>query len=371
MNIDQVHPTIQNINSIVNYKKVGEKINELLVNKGFNPKSLDQVSTDAIIENAKTFRGDAVSLGSGLIQTNVVTPIVGLTRTGGVFIGAGANYKDDQDGNVVFNGVGLNLTFQRFPYDSITQNEVSEFFSLSLNLEVERADIKGAEDVLARTPDMNSAIAIFEQLLQNEKLRLSDVKAAAGITGNASVPNIDQTTPLAQGQITASMVQMLGNLGELETLKGTGLGYFMNQRGYSRLLREQSTTGAFINAPRDSVGHFEKAYNNGARPTSGFVGNFDGIPVYITSGILNTYSVNATTKAVTAQTGGTNTVVTLGLLDTLGIASGKREFETISVFDPSNDRTSYLEGTVMIGARTRMAAGVLIPAGWNVASIPA
>jgi len=370
MNLDNTQSVDNTVNN-VDYKQVGAKLNEFLVIKGKAPMNLKTVSNDEVIENSKSFSGADVANGSGLIQTSVISPLVGLTRRGGVFIESGANFVDNASFDVTFGGVSLNGSYLRFAYSVTTANEISSFTSLTLNLLRERAEIVGAEDVLARNPNASQAISIFEQLLENEKLRIADVKAAAAITGNASVANIDQTTPLTQGQISGTMATMSGNIGGLETIANIGHAYYMNQQGFNKFLREQSTTGAFINSNGFSQGFFEPAYVNGKRATIGLVGYFNGFPVYLNGGILNTYAVNATTKAITAQTGGTSTAVLFGLPNTLGIGRGDRKYDTINIFDSSNDRASYYEGSVTVGAVTRMAAGVIIPAAWNLATIAA
>jgi hypothetical protein len=263
----------------------------------------------------------------------------------------------------------LNGGYSQIACGTSTANEISTFSNVDLTLLRERAEIEGCEDVLARTPDANQALSVFEQMLEVEKLRLSDVKSAAAITSNSSVADIDQTTPLTQGQITGTMLQMIGNISGFEATVGQGPAFYMNSQGFSKFLREQTTTGQFINSTGFNTGMFEQAYVNGRKTTVGLQGYFQGFPVYVTPSILNTYTVNATTKAITAQTGGTSSAVLFGITGTLGLARIKREYDKIVVFSPENDRSAYLEGEITIGAWTYMAAGVIIPAAWNRASI--
>lgn len=368
MNLDN-NVSSPSVISNVNYKELGATLNHFMVTKGHKPFDLKQISNDAILENEKAFTGADAATGQGLIDTRVVSPIVGLMQKGGVFIESGVNFRDNAEYNVRFNGVRLNGGYAQIACGTDTENEISTFTNTELTLLRERAEIAGCEDVLARTPDSNQALAIFEQMLEVEKLRLADVKAAVAITSNASVADIDQTTPLTQGQITGTMLQMIGNISGFEATVGNGPAFYMNSQGFSKFLREQTTTGQFINSTGFNTGMFEQSYQNGRRTTVGLQGYFQGFPVYVTPSILNTYAVNATTKAITAQTGGTSTAVLFGITGTLGIARIGREYDKVVVFSPENDRQSYYEGEVTVGAWTYMASGVIIPAAWNRAAI--
>lgn len=367
MNLDN-NVTTSYANNSLDYKEVGAKINQFLVSKGKTPFNLKQISNDAILENQKSFTGAAAATGQGLIETRVSTPLVAVTQRGGVFIESGINYKPESGHNVTFNGFQLNGTYAQIACGTDTANEISTFSTGTATLLRERAEIAGCEDVLARTPDANSAISIFEQALEEEKLRLSDLKSAVAVTSNASVAAINLSTAPTYGPITWSMLQMIANISGYDANIGAGHAFYVNQQGFSKLLKEQDQAGNYQNSPQFSRAYFEKAYGNGRRPSVGLVGYFDGFPVYLTNGILNTYTDNAS-NVITAQTGGTKTAVLFGITGTLGLARGMRQYDSITVFDSSNDRQSYLEGEVTIGSWTYMASVVIIPAFWNYATI--
>jgi len=324
------------------------------------------------IENMKSFTGAAAATGSGLIETRVDTPITFVGRKGGVFIEAGVDYKTNQSYNVTVNSFSLSGTYAQIACGTATENELSLFATSTATLLRERAEIQGCEDLLARTPDRTQLLASFENALENEKLVLADRKAAAAVTSNASVTAIASASltalELAQGPITASMNAMIGNIGGLYTEPGEGHVFMMNNSVFSRLLRESDTTGNLINSPMFSRGQFQPDYPNGRRPSVGLVGYFAGYPVYLTNGILSTYTVNGS-QAITAQTGGTNSAVLFGLPYTLGLYRGVAEYDTITVFNAQNDRQSYYEGEVTVGASTYMTAVLKAPAAWNYRAV--
>jgi hypothetical protein len=352
-----------NNNPKTDYRQVGAVLNEFLTHKKLKPINLTEINPE-VIENKKTFSGAAAATGAGLIETRVATPITFLSQRGGVFIESGINFKDNAAFNVTFNGVRTDGSFTLVACGTATTNEISTFSNGTATLLRETAFIEGCEDVLARTPDANSTIAVFEELLENEKLILADNKVAASITSNAGVAAINPTGLSTIGEITDGMLAMIGNLGGFYTNTGNGLAFYLNRQGFSRMLREQTNTGAFISGRPFGQGYFERAFVNGRAPTHGLVGYFDGYPVFLTPGILNTYTANAT-GVITAQTGGTNTAVILAETGVLGLARAGREFDDLVVFDTKNDRQAALEGEVTILATTYMAAVTIIPAGAN------
>jgi len=338
-------------------------INKFLVTNNQAPIDFAPIIGQSI-DNLKTFSGAGAATGQGLIETRVDTPITFVGTQGGVFIEAGVDYKTNQNHNVTVNSFSLNGTYSQIACGTATDNEISTFATGTATLLRERAEIQGCEDVIARTPDRTQLIASFENALENEKLVLADRKAAAAVTSNASVAAINTTGLATYGPITDAMLAMIGNLGGLYSQPGTGHVFLMNNTVFSKMLREQTADGAFQNATVFSAGHFQADYPNGRRPTVGLVGYFAGFPVYLTNGILSTYTVNAS-NVIQAQTGGTNSAVLFGLPYTLGLYRGAAEFDTITVFNPQNDRQSYLEGEITVGAATYMAAVLKAPAAWN------
>lgn len=311
------------------------------------------------IHNLKTFTGATTATGQGLIETRVSTPITFVGNRGGVLIEAGVDYKPNSNYNVTFNSFQLNGSYQQIACGTDTANEISTFAANTATLLRERAEIQGCEDVIARTPDRSQLLLSFELALENEKLLLADRKAVAAVTTNPSVAAIDPATLQTYGPIADAMLSMQANLAGMYSEPGTGHIYVMNQTVLSKLLREQDSSGKFQNGS-----YFERSYENGRRPSSGLVGYFDGFPVYVTNGVLSTYTTNAS-GVITAQTGGNKSAVLFGLPFTLGIARGPAEYDMIQVFTPQNDRQSYYEGEVTIGAATYMAAVVKSPAAWN------
>lgn len=362
-NVEEIQPTQLSTNVSGRASKWVNTINKYLVTNNQSPIDFAPIIGQSI-ENMKTFSGGSAALGSGLIETRVNTPITFVGQKGGVFVEAGVDYKTNQGHNVTVNSFSLNGTYSQIACGTATDNEISTFASGTATLLRERAEIQGCEDVLARTPDRTQLIAAFENALENEKLVLADRKAAAAITSNASVSAISTSGLATYGAITDAMLAMIGNIGGLYTEPGSGHVFMMNNTVFSKMLREQTADGAFQNATMFSTGHFQSDYPNGRRPTTGLVGYFAGYPVYLTNGILSTYAVNGS-NVVTAQTGGTNSAVLFGLPYTLGLYRGLAEFDTITVFNAQNDRQSYLEGEVTVGAATYMAAVLKAPAAWN------
>ena len=320
------------------------------------------------IDNLKTFTGAGAATGQGLIETRVDTPITYVGNLGGVFIEAGVDYKANQNYNVTVNSFSLNGSYSQIACGTDTDNEISTFATGTATLLRERAEIQGCEDVIARTPDRTQLIASFENALENEKLVLADQKAAAAVTSSASVAAIPTAGLSTDAPITDAMLAMIGNIGDLYSQPGTGHVFIMNNTVFSKMLREADTTGGLINSPMFARGQFQADYPNGRRPTVGLVGYFAGYPVYLSNGILSTYTVDAS-QAITAQTGGTNSAVLFGLPYTLGLYRGLAEMDTITIFNPQNDRQSYLEGEVTVGAATYMAAVLKSPAAWNYRAV--
>jgi hypothetical protein len=246
---------------------------------------------DESISNLKTFSGAGAATGQGLIETRVDTPITFVGTKGGVFVEAGVDYKTNQNYNVTVNSFSLNGSYSQIACGTDTANEISTFATGTATLLRERAEIQGCEDVIARTPDRTQLIASFESALENEKLVLADKKAAAAITSNASVSAI-ATPVVTYGKITDSMLAMIGNIGGLYSEPGTGHAFIMNNAVFSKMLREQTAEGAFQNSTMFGTGQFQAEYPNGRRPTVGLVGYFAGYPVYLSNGVLSTYTVN-------------------------------------------------------------------------------
>lgn len=317
---------------------------------------------DEIINNVKSFTGANAATGSGLVETRVDTPITYVGVNGGVFIAAGVDYKANQGFNPTVNSFSLSGSYAQIACGTDTENEISTFTTGTATLMRERAEIQGCEDIIARTPDRASLINMFEQALEEEKLVLADKKAAAAITSNASVVAVN-TIVASQGEITLAMLEMQKDVGTLVSRPSRKQVYMMNNETFVRFLQEQTTTGALINNVGFAQGQFTPSYSND-RPSEGLMGYFGGYKVYVTEGILSTYTVNGS-NAITAQTGGSKSAILFGLPYTLGVYRGLSEYDDIVVFDTKNDRQSYYEGEITVGAATYMAAVLKAPVAWT------
>ena len=337
-------------------KSWANALNKFLVTSNQSPIAFEA----STLESMKSFTGANAATGSGLLDTRIITPITYVGTRGGVFIESGIDYRPNSGFDMKVNSFSLNGTYAQIACGTATENEISTFATGTVSLLRERAEIQGCEDLIARTPDKAQLLLAFEQALENEKLVLADRKVAVAITSNASTVAIDPASIGALRPIALAMYQMQGNIGGLYSNPGIGHRYYMSPSGYSRFLRSQDAEGNFSCCNS----HFERAYGNTGRPDVGLMGYFDGYPVYVTNGILNTYTANAT-GVITAQTGGANTAVLFGLPYTLTLGRGLSDLDQIIVFDATTDRQSYYEGEVTVGAVTYMAAVLKAPAAWN------
>ena len=202
---------------------------------------------------------------------------------------------------------------------------------------------------------------MFEQVLEIKKGVLADKLVVSALAANPT----GITTRAASGATSFPlMTEIMFLVSELSRF-GTPAVY-VNRRGLMRILSEQDQLGNFSNAGLSGLGNgkFVYADNKGQIPRKGLVGYTMGAEVYIVPSIPNTLTVNPS-NAITATTGGVNTLLAVGIPGMAGVVRGRAEDDFVTIYSPSNDRQAFREAQTSIGAYTYMGANILNPYGWG------
>jgi hypothetical protein len=317
--------------------------------------------------NKKALTGAAVNTGSGLVATtfNPLTEIVGVN--GGVFLSSGVQFKDNQVGSAVFPAATNLGHYVAAPSGTSTTNEVYGTRGSTYTIPLTSYN---AEVLINDNPILTSYIgspaqlyALFEDYLNREKLVLSDNILTNAITTNANIANLAASTE-TYAPVGSTILRMITNLAKYASGKTA---VYLNHAGFYIWLNERNSLGDGVKYPG---GEFIYSSANKIIPSEGLVGYYAGAAVYIvptdgTTGILSTYTVNGS-NVITAQTGGTKTVVIVGIPQRAAIAKAGNINDSITIFNRENSLTNFRDGTTVIGARTVMGAGVLEAGSWQL-----
>ena len=206
-------------------------------------------------------------------------------------------------------------------------------------------------------------IAMFQQVLNIKKGTLRDNLLFTDLTSNPtgltiSTPSSATYFPIAQS--INALVSRLRRFAQAGPVK-----IYVNQFGLTRIINEQDQMGNFSNqANFNTIMKFTPARADMAMPEVGLAGRMCGAEVHVVPAIKNTYTVNAS-GAVTAQTGGSNTIVAVGITNAAAVIAGDPADDFITVFDATNDRAAFREATTSVAARTYAGAGIMNPYMWG------
>lgn len=318
-------------------------------------------SIKAFETSSKAFSGASASTGNALTATNQVADLYYSDIEGGAFIKSGIDYKTNIFSSITLPSLTINGTFVAQVGGTASTNEISAFARKDVSLQGYNAIIQGFEDTLVRCTDPAELIATFEQALDNQKLIFSDTLVANAITSTTSgVIALDPTQVATVGSIHLNMYKQIGLIGKYIT-SGRAK-FYMTHAAYIRLRSEQDSQGRFLDCSCSLVNA-----SAGALPLSGAVGYFEGYEIILVGGdastgrgLLDAY-VTSTSGVVTANTGGTKSIVIFAAPQAIVVIRGRAEYDVIRVFSAETDRSSFLDGQTTIGARTYMAAALRNP----------
>lgn len=311
-----------------------------------------------ILKSRKAVTGAAAATGEGLvnIEYNPIDEILDIK--GGAFRASGVRFASEQIGTAHFPSATGTGDFVAATAGSSTTNDVTPTF---YDQTIAIADYI-AEIPIYNHPVLTSYVgspaqlyALFEGALEEKKKVLEDDLLAQALSGSADVtilPTSSATYAPIASSIQDLVVKRIRKYGRVKI--------YVNQDAMYRWLDERDANGNFIDLSSKFI------FSNNAQevPEVGRVGTFAGAEVHIVPKIPSTYTTNAS-NAITAQTGGTKSAAFVGIPNMAGIARGRREFDTISVFNHTNDLTAFRTNQTIMGALTHMGANVLNPDAWG------
>lgn len=317
-------------------------------------------------EVKKAITGAGATTGSSLVSSEyqALDPAHLNYTKGGAFRMSGALVKSNQVGSAVFTG--FNPTSKFVAHASSTtpgSNDIIGSTSVTKTIAINRyiAQVPIYDDPVTANYVSSPAqlFAVFEKFLEDRKMLLEDTLSAVAISSDANVTALASSSE-TYAKISSSIYKMITSLSQF----GRPVVY-LNHSGLYSLLNERNADGMFMNDDLTKAGmKFNFANTTGMIPEVGLVGYLMGSPVFVTSEILSTYTVDGS-NVVTAQTGGSKTLAIAGLPRQLGIARGRSDFDFVTMFNPQNDRTQFTTGITEIDAQTYAGAGVINPKGFQ------
>jgi hypothetical protein len=312
----------------------------------------------SILKNQKAVTGGATATGEGLvnIEYNPIEEILDIK--GGAFRNSGVRFSSEQIGTAHFPTATGTGDFTAATAGSSTTNDVTPTFydqTVPINDYIAEIPIYNHPVLTSYVGSPAQLYSLFEAALEEKKKVLEDDLLAQALSGSGAItilPTSSATYAPIASSIQDLIVKRIRKYGRVKV--------YVNHDGMYRWLDERDADGNFPSLSAKFV------FNNNSQevPEVGRVGTFAGAEVHIVPKILSTYTTNAS-NAINAQTGGTKTAAFVGIPNMAGIARGRREFDTISVFNHTNDLTAFRTNQTIMGALTHMGANVLNPDAWG------
>lgn len=312
----------------------------------------------SILKSQKAVTGGATATGEGLvnIEYNPIEEILDIK--GGAFRNSGVRFSSEQIGTAHFPTATGTGDFAAANAGSSTTNDVTPTFydqTVPINDYIAEIPIYNHPVLTSYVGSPAQLYSLFEAALEEKKKVLEDDLLAQALSGSTDV-TILPTSSASFAPIASSIQDLI-----VKRIRKYGrVKVYVNHDGMYRWLDERDADGNFPSL----FAKFVFSNNSQEVPEFGRVGTFAGAEVHIVPKILSTYTTNAS-NAINAQTGGTKTAAFVGIPNMAGIARGRREFDTISVFNHTNDLTAFRTNQTIMGALTHMGANVLNPDAWG------
>jgi hypothetical protein len=334
--------------------------------KSYNSRAHKLNKVKSLMKN-KAITGASAATGNALVGENfdpVDLSLVTIER-GFSFVNSGVRFRPNVAGSYTFpafNGFG---DFTASTPGSSLKNDIASSVGVNnqINPSLYQAEIPIYEDPALTDYLHNLAdlYSVFENILEIKKEQLADDLLAQAITANPSGITIKTAPSGTYFLVTRAIKELVAEKSKFGRPK-----IYLNHSGLTRILTEQDANGQMSSESYEGLGNgkFRFANNNGEIPQSGLVGFMAGVEVHIVPKILNTYTVNGS-NAVTAQTGGSNTIVAVGIPQMAGVVRGRPEFDFVKAYTSQESLTVFRESEATIGAKTYMGADLINPNGWG------
>ena len=331
-------------------------------------KALPAVKSDDLVSAYAEFKSKAITgatavTGNALVGQTFAPISLDLIaiEMGDVFRSSGVYFEANVRGQKTFPAFqGFGKFTKVTPGTSVT-NDIA--VNVGVNNPVNPAQYQ-AEIPLYNEPSLTAyqgnigaMFGVFEQVLEVQKGYLADDLMAEAITTNPTgITALDSTGATTYFPIVNKIQELVNKFSKYGPVK-----VWMNHYALTKVMTEQSSTGDLSNTSLAGLGNGRLIIgNNGIIPKAGLVGYMCGAEVWLVPAIKSTYTVGAS-NAVTAQTGGTKTVIVVGIARALGTVRGVAENDFVTVFDPKNSRDNFRDATTTIGAYTYSGSSVLNP----------
>jgi hypothetical protein len=310
---------------------------------------------ESAINNAKALDGLTPTTGSGLISRITDSALqIKQKKNGGLALSDCVMRATDVT-CYTFNTA--NLETVEFTDIACGTDNCNSFISTDTSVELTPtrkmlyADV--CESLLSKMSSVGDFLRSVEEFMDLKKLKLADKLLIDAIINNADVVAVDpasiQTGP---GGLHEAMFQIQGQLVEYGDMC-----FAVNGSGLAKLRNERGTNGQFISSCGCSPIDLS---NEPADRAQCIVGYFYGYPVYLVPEIKNTYTVDAA-GTVTADTGGTSSLLIGMSQGSLALATGRRIDDSIQTWSGSDDLTLYCQDKYAIACKTSMDAKVIQP----------
>lgn len=310
----------------------------------------------------KAVTGAGAATGSGLIAQEYMEFLLANVAEveGEVYKRSGVRYLSGVIGSLQVPAATQFAQFTTSTSGTPLTNDLTAnnpFLNTTINLAQEHGEI-----IIWNAPIFESYIgrpaqlmATFEAIMNLKKLQLEDTRLSTAITTNGTgvLESSASTFPLSRTvKETVLSIRRFGTTPKI----------YANFSGLNKLLDESDLDGNNLNG--NNIVFKYKDRETQTMGASGHVGWIAGAEVHLTESVLNTYTVDVT-GAITAQTGGTNTAILIGVPHHAAIIRGRKELEFVSVIDGRNDLDAFRSSTTHIVSDFFLGADITNTATWR------
>lgn len=317
-----------------------------------------QYDKDVELTTAQALTGADATTGQGLINVNVDPRLRYLMPAGGVLMSNPAvEYRTNVNGSTVFSGLQTDDEFVEVEcgVDNLP-DAPNTTAPITVATKAYHMKLEACKTLLAQVTNPGQLIRQLEGYVNAKKVLLGDKigvdavldAAIAGTISGVNVTNLEGD----RGSIHQGALSMLGNMLDY----GRGVNYFVNGAGFTKWVQESGKDGAYLT----KKGMDLLARDGVTTPQAGLAGYFMGGRVYILPSIKSTYTTDAN-GTITASTGGNSTVMIAAVDKSIALIKGLAQFDEVRAFP--QDYQKWAEDEYVIGARTQMGGGIILPEG--------
>lgn len=245
------------------------------------------------------------------------------------------------------------------------------FINLPITVHGMAGEVRINNDPVAQgyVGNLGQLLAVFEQILEIKKLQAEDSKmlfnGSNGITDNPANITVEILPSTGQFPVQRAVKSLASKLRKYNA--GSPVVY-MNQTGLEIVLNEQDTVGNFGETNREEVGMFRPSVP-GVLPDAGRAGTIAYSKTFVVPKIKDTYTINSS-GVVTGQTGGTYTIIAVGVPKHAAVAISRPEMDTTATFTPANNYEAFNVDQTIVASRVGVGAGLINPYTWGYIAVP-